>query len=213
MKSRPTLIAVDQLENLIFIVRGQRVMLDSDLARVYGVSTKALNQAVKRNAARFPHDFAFRLTRAEFASLGAQCAMSNQSQFVTGSQKHRDPRFPPCAFTEHGAIMAATILNSDRAVAMSIYVVRACIKMRQVLVANRALADKLAEWERKLTKRLDTHERAIVKILQQVRQLMATPPPDPGPPRKQIGFHVKERNAKYVVMNKTDGELKKRERK
>ena len=98
---------------MIVILRGQRVVLDTELAALYGVATKALNQAVKRNTERFPDDFMFRLIRSETAAL-------NRSQFVTGSHKHRDPKFPPFAFTEHGAIMAATILNSSRAVEINV---------------------------------------------------------------------------------------------
>lgn len=114
------LVPVERITHAILIVRGQRVLIDTELASLYGVTTKALNQAAKRNTERFPEDFMFRLTRTEAAVL-------NRSQTVTGSQKHRDPRFLPFAFTEHGAIMAATILNSPRAVEMSLYVVRAFV--------------------------------------------------------------------------------------
>lgn len=127
-------------------MRGQKVLLDSELAALYGVITKALNQAVKRNANRFPEDFMFRLTRAETLTV-------NRSQFVTGSthsQKHRDPRFPPYAFTEHGAIMAATVLNSPRAIEMSVFVVRAFVRVRAFLASNRELARRLAELEPEL---------------------------------------------------------------
>jgi hypothetical protein len=109
------------------MLRGQRAILDAELATLYGVATKVLNQAVKRNAERFPEDFMFRLTRTETEAL-------NRSQFVTGSQKHRDPRFPPFAFTEHGAIIAATVLSSPRAVEMSVYVVRAFVQVRELLI-------------------------------------------------------------------------------
>lgn len=111
-------------------IRGQKVILDADLAAIYGVSTKRLNEQVKRNADRFPRDFAFQLTPSEWAKVKSQAAEppDNRSQIATGSQKHRDPRFPPQAFTEHGAIMAATVLNSPRAVQMSVFVVRAFVK-------------------------------------------------------------------------------------
>lgn len=157
----------------ILVLRHQRIMLDVDLAALYGVTTKALNQAVKRNVERFPDDFLFRLDRAELRSL-------NRSQSVTGSQKHRDPRFPPFAFTEHGAIMAATVLNSPRAVEMSLYVVRAFVQLRELLAANSALARKLDELERKYRH----HDRAIVAILAAIREL--TNPP--APKRRGIGF-------------------------
>jgi hypothetical protein len=122
----------------ILDLRGHRVILDTELAGLYGVTTKALNQAVKRNAARFPGDFMFRLTRTETGAL-------NRSQVVTGSQKHRDPRFPPFAFTEHGAIMAATILNSPRAVEMSVFVVRAFVRLRELLASNAAILSAIRE--------------------------------------------------------------------
>src|SRR5271170_56306 len=109
-------VAPEQIARAILILRGHRVLLDSELAALYGVTTKRLNEQVKRNAERFPDDFMFRLTRTETEAL-------NRSQIATGSQKHRDPRFPPYVFTEHGAIMAATVLNSPQAVEMSVYVV------------------------------------------------------------------------------------------
>src|SRR5690606_26058781 len=110
-----------------------RVILDAELAALYGVTTKRLNEQVKRNTERFPDDFMFRLSRDETEAL-------NRSQIATGSQKHRNPRFPPFAFTEHGAIMAATIVNSPRAVEMSLYVVRAFVHLREILVSNAELA-------------------------------------------------------------------------
>ena len=132
------------------------MILDSDLARIYGVTTKRLNEQVKRNEDRFLGDFAFRLTNEELRDLISQFATSspasvtNRSQFATGSQKHRDPRYPPFAFTEHGAIMAANVLNSKQAVQMSVFVVRAFIKLREVLATHKELAVKFAELERKV---------------------------------------------------------------
>lgn len=166
-------VHVEQIGRAILVLRGQRIILDAELAALYGVSTKALNQAVKRNAERFPGDFLFRLTPAETEAL-------NRSQSVTGSQKHRDPRFPPFAFTEHGAIMAATILNSARAVEMSLYVVRAFVRLRELLASNTALARKLDELERKY----QHHDEAITAILSAIREL--TNPP--APKRRSIGF-------------------------
>jgi ORF6N domain len=124
---------IELIAQAIVVIRGQRVILDAELAALYGVTTKALNQAVKRNVDRFPNDFLMRLTRAELEAL-------NRSQIVTGSQRHRDPRFPPFAFTEHGAIMAATVLSSPRAIEMSVYVVRAFVRLRELLVSNAELA-------------------------------------------------------------------------
>jgi len=161
----------------ILVLRRQRVILDAELASLYGVPTKALNQAIKRNAERFPEDFMFRLTRAETEAL-------NRSQFVTGSQKHRDPRFAPFAFTEHGAIMAATVLNSPRAVEMSLYVVRAFVQLREWLSSNKELAARLDQLEARIEKKLVTHDDAIAAILSAIRELMQPPPAK----RRGIGF-------------------------
>lgn len=171
------LVPVERITHSILVVRGRRVLLDSELAALYDVTTKALNQAVKRNTERFPEDFMFRLSRTEAEAL-------NQSQSVTGSQKHRDPRFPPFAFTEHGAIMAATILNSPRAVEMSLYVVRAFVKLRELLASNQELARRLEELEARITRKLATHDQAITGILKTIRELMN--PPEPK--RRGIGF-------------------------
>src|SRR6185437_9269023 len=126
------LVPVEHITRSILVLRGQKVLLDAELAALYGVTTKRLNEQVKRNAERFPEDFLFRLRSDEVEAL-------NRSHFATGSQKHRDPRFPPYAFTEHGAIMAATVLNSPRAVEMSVYVVRAFVRLRELLASNTAL--------------------------------------------------------------------------
>ncbi|MGP0082114.1 MAG: ORF6N domain-containing protein [Steroidobacteraceae bacterium] len=166
-------LPAEQIGRSILMLRGQRVILDAELAALYGVATKVLNQAVKRNAERFPEDFMFRLTRTETEAL-------NRSQIVTGSQKHRDPRFPPLAFTEHGAIMAATVLSSPRAVEMSVYVVRAFVQLRELLASNTALARKLNELEGKLK----NHDETITAILSAIRELMNPPPPK----RRPIGF-------------------------
>ena len=171
------LVPVEPITRAILVLRGHRVLLDAELAALYGVSTKALNQAVKRNAERFPEDFMFRLTRAEVEAL-------NRSQFVTGSQKHRNPRFPPSAFTEHGAIMAATILNSPRAVEMSIYVVRAFVQLRELLSSNKELASRLDELEARIEKQLANHDDAIAAMLSAIRELMHPP----APKRRGIGF-------------------------
>jgi len=171
-------VAVDAIAGRIVSLRGQRVMLDSDLAALYGVPTKRLNEQVKRNAERFPADFMFRLNSEETESL-------NRSQFATGSQKHRDPRFPPYAFTEHGAIMAATVLNSPRAVEVSIFVVRAFVQLRELLAGHRELAKRLDELEARIERKLSTHDQAIAGILDAIRQLMAPPP---AAKKRPIGF-------------------------
>jgi hypothetical protein len=184
------------LEPVILTIRGQKVVLDMELARIYGVTTKVFNQAVKRNKRKFPADFMFRLTFEEFEGLRSQFATLNRSQIVTGSQRHRNPRYLPNAFTEHGAVMAANILRSDRAIQMSVFVVRAFIRMRQMLVEQRGLARKLAELEKELTARLDIHETAINEILGQIRRLLS-PPPKPQQPKRRIGFLVEEPHVPY----------------
>ena len=175
--------SVGSIEPLIRTIRDQKVILDSDLARLYGVQTKVLNQAVRRNLGKFPQDFRFQLTPDDLEA-------PNRSQIVTGSQKHRDPRFLPYAFTEHGAIMAANVLNTPRAEQMSVFVVRAFVKMRELLGATKELARQLRELEAKLTARLDGHEAAIVNVLQRIMRLL-NPPPEPEPPRRRIGFHTR----------------------
>ena len=171
------LIPVEMIEKKILMIRGEKVMLDADLAEIYGVTTKRLNEQVKRNADRFPADFAFQLTFEEWESLKALTNESNRSQFATGTQKHRDPRFLPWVFTEHGAIMAATVLNSKQAVAMSVYVVRTFIRLRQMLATNKDLARKLADMEKK-------YDSQFKVVFDAIRQLMAPTLPKKG----KIGF-------------------------
>jgi phage regulator Rha-like protein len=171
------------IEPLIHYLRGQKVILDADLARIYGVTTKVFNQSAKRNKDRFPKDFMFQLTLVELEFL-------NRSQIVTGSQKHRDPRFLPYAFTKHGAVMAANILNSPSAVQMSVFVVRAFMEMRTVLSDRKDLLGELKTLEKKLTERLDVHEVAIVDILQRMMELLDPPPAPELPPKPKIGFHT-----------------------
>ncbi len=194
------LTKVMPLDERIVALRGQRVILDAELAEVYGVSTKALNQAIKRNRDKFPGDFMFRLTKAE-ANEAFQTE-ANRSQIVTGSQKHRDPRFLPYAFTEHGAVMAANVLNSPRAVQMSVFVVRAFIKMRAALGDTREMARTLGALEHELKARLDVHEAAFVDILQRIMKLL-DPPPVPQEPPKEMGFHVKEDAVPYRIKRRT----------
>ena len=149
--------AVEGIGGHIVNVRGQKVILDADLARIYGVATKALNQAVKRNNEKFPSDFMFQLTPQEVREMW--------SQIVTSSPRYRSIKYRPFAFTEHGAIMAATVLNSPQAVQMSVFVVRAFVAMRSLLNDTRELARKLAKLESEVKARLDTHDMAIVDIL------------------------------------------------
>jgi len=171
----------------ILTIRGQKVILDTDLAAIYGVPTYRFNEAVKRNRGRFPDDFMFQLTPDEHTGLISQIAMSKPGR---GGR-----RTPPYAFTEHGAVMAANILRSDRAVHMSVFVVRAFIMMREQLLNRVGLEKRLADIE----KALMGHDAALRDLYQKIRPLLL-PPPDP--PRKQIGFHVKETSARYQVQAK-----------
>ena len=183
---------VVSVQSMIMTIRGQRVILASDLAALYGVQTKALNQAVKRNMDRFPDDFVFQLTGEEAENISR-----SRSQIVT-LKLGSNIKYLPYAFTEHGAVMAANVLNSPRAVQMSIFVVRAFVRMRGMLGDTRELARQLAALEKELKERLDVHEVAIVGILQRVMDLIDTPTL-PDPPRKHIGFTAKEKQAVYAV--------------
>ena len=180
MATPPNKLTANQFVHLIYEIRGQRVMLDSDLARIYGLPTFRFNEAIKRNRERFPEDFMFRLTAAEAAALTSQFAISKKGR---GGR-----RTLPYVFTEHGAIMAANVLNSRRAVQMSVFVVRAFLKMRALLGDKRELAQKLASLEKELKKRLDVHEAVIVTILQRVMDVIDPPAVPPPPPKPRIGF-------------------------
>lgn len=170
--------AVDgkRIEDRIRLIRGLRVMLDRDLAELYGVATSRLNEQVKRNAERFPDDFMFQLTREEAASLRSQIAT-----FKPG--RGQFSKYRPYAFTEHGAIMAANVLRSDRAVQASVLVVRAFVRMRQALSAHRQIADRLETLE----EMVKGHDRAIVALVEAIKNLMDPPPP----PSAKIGFRAK----------------------
>jgi len=181
---------LEGIDKMIREIRGQKVMLDQDLATVYGVETRVLIQAVKRNIHRFPADFIFQLSEQEWNSL--------RSQFVISKGKG-GRRYRPYAFTEHGAIMAAMVLNSPRAVQMSVFVVRAFLKMRAVLSDNRELVRTLATLEKELKGRLNVHEAAIVSILQRVMDIIDPPALPEPPPKKGIGFHVKEAKKRYAI--------------
>lgn len=171
-----SLVPVERVERRILDLRGQRVILDSDLAELYGVPTGRLNEQVRRNSNRFPVDFMFRLTSAEASNLRSQIAIS--------SLGHGGRRYLPLAFTEHDAIMAANVLNSPRAVAASVLVVRAFVRLRHLTETHRELAAKLQELE----KRVGGHDAALIEIVKAIRQLMNPPAP---PRRKRIGFHVR----------------------
>jgi len=182
------------IESSIIEIRGSKVILDTDLAAIYGVQTFRFNEAVKRNRDRFPEDFMFQLTKEEVTSLISQNAMSKHGR---GGR-----RTLPYAFTEHGAVMAANILKSPRAVQISVFVVRAFVKMREMLIEQRDLAKKLEDLEERLTERLDIHETAIVEVLRQVMTLLTPPQNPPVKPKKKIGFQVKEGRAVYSKRTK-----------
>ena len=167
-------VEIGSIQQRILLVRGVKVIIDADLAQFYGVPTRRLNEQVKRNRDRFPSDFMFQLSVKEHSVL--------RSQFATSNTNRGGRRYAPYAFTEHGAIMAATVLNSSRAVQMSVFVVRAFVRLRDLLSTNRKLATKLAELE----DRVDAHDTVILDLLKAIRQLKA-----PGKrPRRYIGFEM-----------------------
>ncbi len=173
-------------ENAIHSMRGQRVMLDFDLAKFYGVTTKRLLEQVKRNEKRFPKDFAFQIAREEFTHLRSQIATLKP----TGRGQHR--KYLPWAFTEHGAIMLASVLNSDVAIEASVRVVRAFVRLRELILANAELAQKFAELE----SRLDDHDEAIANLFAAIRQLLQ---PSRSEDKPEMGFHVREEAPPYRV--------------
>jgi hypothetical protein len=183
MANEPAVAPMEGLEGLIHTVRGHRVMLDSDLARIYGVPLKRLNEQVRRNVDRFPRDFAFQLEREEVAIL--------KSQFATSSS-HGGRRTLPWVFTEHGALMLASVLNSPVAVAASVRVVRAFVAMREQLAAHRELSRQLHELEARVT----GHDAAIQDLFEAIRRLIEPPLPED---RREIGFHMRETPPPYRV--------------
>ncbi|HEY1801992.1 MAG TPA: ORF6N domain-containing protein [Terriglobales bacterium] len=178
--NKKAIALIKQTESKIQLIRGQKVILDTDLATLYGVDVKRLNQQVNRNSDRFPADFLFRLSPTEYKNL--------RLQFATSSSTYGGRRYLPYAFTEHGAIMAATVLNSERAVEMSIFVVRAFVRMREALSSNQKIVAKLGELEH----RLETHDSDIQQLIEAIRELMT--PPEPN--RRKIGFTLPAATAK-----------------
>lgn len=187
MVSPSALIPVARIARAIYLIRGHRVMLDADLARIYGVTTKRLNQQVNRNRDRFPADFMFQLTPEEDRALRLRIATSNTGR---GGR-----RYLPLAFTEHGAIMLAAVLNTPVAVQASLRVVRAFVRLREMLSAHKELAVKLDELERKLS----SHDGQIQTLFDAIRELMVQPEPPPKP----IGFHVKDRETRYAASTRS----------
>jgi hypothetical protein len=174
-------VPAQQIESAIYLIRGMKVMLDSDLAVLYGVKTKELNKAVTRNRDRFPSDFVFQLTAEEVANL--------RFQIGTSSSSYGGRRYRPFAFTEQGVAMLSGVLKSQRAIQVHVAIMRAFVRLRSLLAAHHELADKLAELEKRVT----NSEEGIQSLFDAIRQLMM--PLDP--PKKQIGFHVREKRATY----------------
>jgi len=184
------LVLTSKVGSKILVLRNQKVILDSDLAELYGVSVKRLNEQIKRNPKRFPADFVFSLTRPEYENL--------KSQNATSSTKHGGRRYLPHAFSEHGAIMAATVLNSKRAIEMSVFVVRAFVRMREAILDNQRIAAKLDELEN----RLDSHDGSIEELVEAIRELIAPLPAN----NRRIGFELPGDDSK------SEKELKSRRR-
>jgi hypothetical protein len=184
--SKSAIVVAKKVDSKIFVLRGQRVILDRDLAELYGVQVRHLNQQAKRNAKRFPPAFRFQLSPHELKVL--------RSQNVISSEGHGGTRYLPYAFTEHGAIMAATVLNSERAIEMSVFVVLAFVRMRRAIAGNRNILTKLAELEH----RLKGHDAEIEGLMEAIRELMA--PEEPN--RRRIGFEAPEEAEGKVVKNR-----------
>jgi hypothetical protein len=172
-------LQVDHITRAITVLRGHRVLLDAELAALYGVATKVLLQAVKRNARRFPEDFMMQLTVTEWDAL--------RSHFVTSKTGRGGRRYPPYAFTEQGVAMLSSVLGSERAIDVNIEIMRAFVRMRELLNSNKEFARRFAQLEARLGKRLGDHDKAIAAILSAIRQLMDRPVPK----RRGIGFTAK----------------------
>ena len=170
-------VSVQFIERRIYLIRGHKVMIDVDLAELYGVGTRALNQQVQRNLKRFPEDFMFQLTKEEAESL--------RSQFVTSKSTHGGRRFRPYAFTEHGVAMLSSVLNSERAIEVNISIMRAFIRLRQMMESNEGLNRKFAA----VIKKLATHDQYFKVVFDELRKLAE----QPTSPRKQIGFRADDK--------------------
>jgi hypothetical protein len=187
MKNSPGVVPIERIQRSILLLRGEKVMLDADLAALYGVETGALNRAVRRNLDRFPEDFMFQLTQDEAENLRCQTGISGSD--------YGGRRYLPYAFTEQGVAMLSSVLRSRRAVQVNVVIMRAFVQLRQVLAGHAELARKLTELER----RIENHDGAIRSLFEAIRQLMAPPVP---PQRPEIGFHVKEDATPYRVRRK-----------
>ena len=181
MASKQLPIPVERIEKAILLVRGQKVILDRYLAELYGVRTKALKQAVRRNPKRFPQDFMFELTKEEFENW--------RSQFVTSNRDRMGLRYRPMAFTEQGVAMLSSVLKSERAIEVNVAIMRVFVRLREMMATHKELAFKLVELE----ERLEGHDEQIQNIFEAIRQLMTPPERE----RKKIGFEVNEPGARY----------------
>ncbi len=190
------IVTVKGIESHILLVRGQRVMLDADLATLYGVETRALLQAIKRNRARFPEDFMFQLNQKEFTDLRSQTVISSSTS------RHGGRRYPPYAFTEQGVAMLSSVLRSPRAIQANIGIMRAFVRLRQMLAAHADLARKLAALEKR-------YDRKFKIVFDAIRELME-PPPDspetPSQPARPIGFNTSQSRKPKALRARDDGE-------
>ncbi len=174
MPNKKAIVSVGRIENRILLIRGEKVIVDADLAQFYGVPTKRLNEQVKRNKARFPKDFMFQLSKDEKIELVANCDHLEKLKFSKNL---------PYAFSEHGAIMAASILNSKRAVEVSVYIVRAFVKLRRMISEHKELSRRIVQIESHLA----DHDEQIIELIRAIKQLLK---PDPPPKKRRIGFHA-----------------------
>jgi ORF6N domain len=188
MKKTLDVIPVERLAQSIYVIRGEKVMLDSDLADLYAVPTRTLLQAVKRHSERFPKDFMFQLDNQEFANL--------RSQIVISSLSHGGRRHLPHVFTEQGVAMLSSVLNSNRAARVNIAIMRTFIRLREVMATNQDLARKFNELEA----RVGGHDGQIAEIIEAIRQLIAPPDADS---KKEMGFHIREKSPPYRVRKTT----------
>ena len=172
MAKSKTLVKVGKIQQRILLIRGEKVIVDADLAEAYGVTTKALNQAIRRNVDRFPSDFMFRLTKEEKSEVVTTCDHLEKLKFSPVT---------PHVFTEHGAIMVASVLNSPKAIEVSVFVVRAFVQLREVIAGHKELARKIAQLERNL----GDHDEQIMVLVEAIKQLMD---PKPPPKTRRIGF-------------------------
>jgi hypothetical protein len=174
MPGKKAIVPVGKIEQRILLIRGEKVIVDADLAEFYGVPTKRLNEQVKRNKDRFPDDFMFQLLAEEKSEVVANCDHLSKLKYSSSL---------PYAFTEHGAIMAANVLNSQRAIEVSVYIVRAFIKLRQMIAENKELSNRIVQIERHLA----DHDEQIIELVKAIKQLLK---PDSPPKKRRIGFHA-----------------------